>query len=149
MKKTFNYANGSAGVSFWLALDPVACPRPRIRVVYLPGGKKMGMAYYTGKYKVFTAEAPSKIPSSEYFYEKGVPVTVNIRFFMQRPASPANSYPVGDIDNYCKSILDAITKNGTYWHDDSQVVSLKATKQYGTLDYEAPGTQVIIKAAQL
>ena len=148
MKKTFNYANGSAGVSFWLALDPVACPRPRIRVMNLPGGKKMGMAYYTGKYKVFSVEAPTKIPSSEYFYEAGVPVEVTIVFFMKRPKCPANDYPIGDIDNYVKSVLDAITKNGTYWHDDSQVVHLTASKQYSPLTENA-GIMVEIVAAQL
>ena len=32
----------------------------------------------------------------------------------------------GDIDNYAKSILDAL--NGVAWEDDKQIVSLKVTK---------------------
>ena len=137
------------GVSFWLPLAPVPCPRPRIRVMELPGGKRMGVAYYTGKYKTFSADAPKLIPTASHFFEKGSPVEVEIAFFMQSPKKPANSYPVGDIDNYIKSILDAITKNGTYWHDDAQVIKLTATKQYFDDADEAPGTMVNIKEPQL
>jgi len=115
----------------------------------LPGGKRMGVAYYTGKYKTFSADAPKLIPTASHFFEKGSPVEVEIAFFMQSPKKPANSYPVGDIDNYIKSILDAITKNGTYWHDDAQVIKLTATKQYFDDADEAPGTMVNIKEPQL
>ncbi len=136
------------GVGFWLALDPVPCPRPRIRVMDLGNGKRMGVAYYTGKYKNFSVDAPAAIPESSHYFEKGSPVEVNIAFFMRSPKSPANSYTVGDIDNNCKSILYAITKNGTYWHDDSQVISLTATKQYANQisgDPDAVGIRVTIK----
>ena len=146
MKKT---SNGSMGVSFWLALNPVPCPRPRIRVMTLRDGKRMGVAYYTGNYKVFMADAPIAIPESSHFFAKGSPVEVNIAFFMRSPKKPANSYPVGDIDNYVKSVLDAITKNGTYWHDDAQVISLHATKQYGMVEEETPGIWVEIKEPRL
>ena len=36
-----------------------------------------------------------------------------------------------DIDNYCKSVFDGM--NGIVFADDSQVVSLHATKVYGTV----------------
>jgi Holliday junction resolvase RusA-like endonuclease len=36
-----------------------------------------------------------------------------------------------DIDNYCKAIFDGM--NGIVFSDDSQVVSLHATKVYGTV----------------
>ena len=137
------------GVSFWLPLDPVPCPRPRIRVMRLKNGSTMGVAYYIGKYKVFSVEAPLKIPKSSHYFEKGSPVEVEIAFFMRSPKKPANSYPVGDIDNYIKSILDAITKNGTYWHDDAQVIKLTATKQYFDDSDEAPGIMVNIKEPRL
>ena len=146
MKRT---SNGSMGVGFWLALDPVPCPRPRIRVMELVNGRRMGVAYYTGKYKVFTAVAPTAIPKSSHYFEKGSPVEVSIVFFMRSPKKPANSYPVGDIDNYVKSILDAITKNGTYWHDDAQVIALTATKQYGIPDEETGGIRVNIQEPKL
>lgn len=90
----------------------------------------VGFAYYAGKYKTFLTEAPKAIPESPHFFEKGTPVAVNVSFYMKKPKKPANTYPIGDIDNYLKSILDAITKNGTYWHDDAQVVWLSTYKMY-------------------
>ncbi len=142
MRKT---SNDSKGVSFTLALAPVPCPRPRIRVMELGNGKRMGVAYYTGKYKNFSVDAPKAIPKSKHFFAKGLPLKVHVEFFMRRPAKPANPYPVGDIDNYCKSILDAITKNGSYWHDDSQVVELTATKEYCWPDNPEPSIEVTIR----
>lgn len=100
----------------------------------LKNGSTMGVAYYAGKYKDFVTEAPKQIPPSDVYFDKGTAVDVDVIFFLPRPQKPANDYPVGDIDNYVKSILDAITKNGTYWHDDAQVVNLTATKYYTTDD---------------
>lgn len=104
----------------------------------------MGVAYYVGKYKDFVVEAPKQIPASPVFFDKGTEVRVTVTFYLSKPAKPANPYPVGDIDNYCKSILDAITKNGTYWHDDSQVSFINALKVYTE---GAPHTVVDIVAA--
>lgn len=123
MKKTSE--DGIKRVSFTLALSPVPAPRPRVRV-----HNGVGFAYYAGKYKTYLAEAPKAIPESPHFFEKGTPVHVDIVFFLPKPKNPTNPYPVGDMDNYMKSILDAITKNGTYWHDDVQVTSVNAVKRY-------------------
>lgn len=130
--KTSSKANISEQgvVSFWLPLAPMPAPRPRIRVLRLKSGKTMGVAYYAGKYKDFLAEAPKAIPESTNKFAKSVSLQVDITFICKRPQKPANPYPVGDVDNYCKGILDAITKNGTYWSDDAQVVHLCATKRY-------------------
>lgn len=130
-------------VSFFLPLAPMPAPRPRIRVLNLKNGKRMGVAYYAGKYKDFLAEAPKAIPESPKKFAKGIPLQVDIHFACTRPQKPANPYPVGDIDNYCKGILDAITKNGTYWSDDAQVIHLAATKRYVGPD-EAVGHSVYI-----
>jgi len=101
----------------------------------------MGIAYYVGAYKDFVVEAPKQIPESMHYFEKGTPVFVTVTFYLPKPANPANPYPVGDVDNYCKSILDAITKNGTYWKDDAQVIQLVATKTYTETE---PRTVVMI-----
>ena len=104
----------------------------------------MGYAYYVGAYKKYVTEAPEAIPASDFFFQKGVPVACIVNFYLPRPKSPANPYPVGDLDNYAKSILDAITKNGTYWHDDAQVVSLQMHKIYTKGE---PRTEVSIYAS--
>lgn len=92
----------------------------------------MGTAYYTGPYKKFYEEVPKAIPESPIKFEKGQAVEVFLGLHLPRPQKPANPYPKGDVDNYAKSVLDAITKNGTYWHDDSQVVHLHVWKTYTT-----------------
>ena len=142
---TTTSSDGERRVRFTLPGEPIPAPRPRIRVIKLKDGKSLGTAYYTGKYKQYVDEAPKAIPESPIYFEKGTPVYVELTFFLAKPKKPANSYPVGDIDNYQKSILDAITKNGTYWHDDAQVVHVQAFKVY--IEGE-PRTDVLIGAVE-
>lgn len=73
------------------------------------------------------------------------PVEIEISLYLQRPKShykangevkPAyagtwHTSKRGDIDNYIKSTMDALTDAGI-WHDDSQVVSLTACKRWGS-----------------
>lgn len=147
-KTSKGITEGNGAVQFVLSLTPVPAPRPRIRVLRLKGGKTMGVAYYAGKYKDFLAEAPTAIPESTVYFEKGTPVEVCIDFRLPRPQKPANPYPVGDVDNYCKSILDAITKNGTYWKDDAQIVYMTVAKRY-VEEGEEPGHTITIGEAEL
>jgi len=57
---------------------------------------------------------------------------VRLRFILPRPkrlgaaSSPHTTRP--DIDKLCRCVLDALT--GVAWRDDSQVVSITATKRY-------------------
>jgi len=54
-------------------------------------------------------------------------------FYLAKPPSKPKKvvYPVckPDTDNYIKTLLDA--GNGYLWHDDSQIVDIKACKRYG------------------
>ena len=143
MKTTSNTSATELGsVKFSLAYAPVPAARPRIRVMRLKSGKSMGVAYYTGTYKNYVTDVPKLIPDSPIYYDKPVALRVTVWFLIKRPMKPANLYPKADVDNYAKSILDAITKNGTYWHDDVQVTELILRKQYtrGT-----PRTVVLIQ----
>lgn len=47
-----------------------------------------------------------------------------------------------DIDNVVKTVMDALNKLA--WHDDSQVISIKAEKRYS----EVAGLDVVIKSAE-
>lgn len=118
---------------------PVPAPRPRVRV-----HNGVGFAYYAGKYKTFLAEAPKAIPESPTFFEKGTPLVVNVLVVLPSPKKPANVYPVGDVDNYAKSVLDAVTKNGTYWHDDAQITTLVIEKRYAD-EHEAPFFELTVR----
>jgi Holliday junction resolvase RusA-like endonuclease len=66
----------------------------------------------------------SKYPANDSAY------MVEIEFICRRPKNPSNQYPVGDVDNYLKGPLDAITKSEMFWLDDIQVISLHGTKRY-------------------
>lgn len=54
-------------------------------------------------------------------------------FYLAKPPSKPKrvAYPVckPDTDNYIKTLLDA--GNGYLWHDDSQIITIQASKQYG------------------
>lgn len=80
--------------------------------------------------KAFKKTVMLHIMSAKQVNFKTSPVAVSIHCHCKTPKKPANSYPVGDLDNYAKGILDAITQSGAIWHDDKQVVSLVITKQY-------------------
>lgn len=64
------------------------------------------------------------------------PVSINIEFFFEIPKSWTKKKKAAakwhtskpDVDNLCKSVLDAL--NGIAFKDDSQVCMIQAKKQY-------------------
>ncbi len=63
--------------------------------------------------------------------EKGVCVEVFFNFKAGRNSQAL--YPMGDIDNYLKAVLDA--GNGILWLDDQQVVRVVMSKQITQADH--------------
>lgn len=59
------------------------------------------------------------------------PVLVDIHVELPRPKTTKLPHPKPDVDNFAKGILDAITKDGRFWADDSQVQTLYVTKLWG------------------
>ena len=70
------------------------------------------------------------------------PLAVGVECVCKRPAKPARGYPMGDVDNYAKGILDAATKAGV-WVDDVQVVDLHINKRFAKRG-EAPCVKLSI-----
>ena len=74
------------------------------------------------------------------FFEKGIPVQINIKAYKKPPKSTTKKnlklierglFPwtkKSDIDNICKSVLDSLNK--VAYEDDGQVIKLKASKEY-------------------
>lgn len=65
----------------------------------------------------------------------GTPITMEISFYMPFPASMSAKKRKGayhtkkpDLDNMIKFVKDCA--NGVLWHDDSQVMGIKASKIY-------------------
>jgi len=58
-------------------------------------------------------------------------ITITLKFRYERPKSVSRQQPTvpPDLDKQIRSILDALT--GVAYVDDSQVVSIYATKEYG------------------
>lgn len=104
-----------------LNTKPQAASRPRVT--------RYG-AYHTKNYTEFKNEAHRellklKLPKADegMFY-------VSLEIICKKPRNPSQEYPQGDVDNYVKSYLDAITKAGLVWNDDVQVIGLNAVKRY-------------------
>ena len=77
------------------------------------------------------------------------PIHVGIAFTMPRPKSTPKTRPTPpatkkpDLDKLVRAILDA--GSGVAWRDDSQVISITATKRVAELD-EQPGAKLSITA---
>jgi crossover junction endodeoxyribonuclease RusA len=75
-------------------------------------------------------------------------VHVELEFVMKRPQSaPKRTTPPatkknGDIDKLVRAVFDAIGSAGV-WRDDSQVVSVTATKRIAEID-ETPGCRLAL-----
>lgn len=62
---------------------------------------------------------------------------------MAKPKTTKRTNPNGDIDNYTKAALDAITSCGAVWDDDMQVTVNVAEKRFAAIG-ETPGTYIYI-----
>lgn len=103
-------------------------PRPRVVVrgkfptVYMPKDymdwKAQVAAYVHDRAELFFAPVPEG------------PVTVSLTFHVERPKTTKLWGPKPDIDNYAKSVLDALNDSGVAWKDDCQVVTLHAHKRW-------------------
>lgn len=60
----------------------------------------------------------------------GQPVTVELTVAVTKPKTSKLLMPKPDVDNYAKSVLDALTTSKCWWSDDTQVRVLKVTKTW-------------------
>lgn len=118
-------------------------PRPRARLI-APKGKRPVVSLYSSKeYQAWLKEAGQQLRGVVPQYFEG-PVSVDLRFDVQRPKTTKLAAPAPDVDNYAKAVLDALTKDGRFWSDDSQVVELRAIKAWTT---GTPGVHVQIRGS--
>jgi Holliday junction resolvase RusA-like endonuclease len=108
--------------NLFIPVKPVPASRPRVT--------RFG-TYFTKTYVDFRNECyhflkplAKKYPANESMY------AVDIDFIMRKPKCPSNYYPVSDLDNLEKGILDALVKCELFFNDDIQIIKLSARKRY-------------------
>jgi Holliday junction resolvase RusA-like endonuclease len=111
---------------------PKFCVRGKFAQVYTPAKTRE----YEEAVRLFSA------PHAPLEPLRG-PITMDLTFHMPRPKSLSKKIKVHikkpDIDNLIKSVLDPLNK--LFYHDDSQIIRITASKVYATGD---AGIQVIL-----
>lgn len=105
--------------SFVFPIAPVPASRPRVT--------KWG-TYHLKTYKDWLEYAGIYL-SGEEVRIPAQPLHINIEFVCTKPRTTKLVTPKGDIDNYLKAPLDAITHAGI-WEDDKWIVSVHASKRF-------------------
>ncbi len=122
-----------------IPVNPVPASRPRVT--------RWG-TYYSKTYAAWRKAADELILPSPHAPLDGH-LWVIVRIAVQRPKTTKRTNPRGDVDNYVKAALDAITglKSNPkgYWHDDDQIVDLEAYKFFADEGRDPPGTYLVIK----
>jgi Holliday junction resolvase RusA-like endonuclease len=74
-------------------------------------------------------------------FESDQPLVVFVEFYLERPKTVKRLFPAvkPDLDKLVRAVFDGVT-DGHAWHDDSQVISVYASKTYGT----TPGARIRI-----
>lgn len=129
-------ARGSAvaflrGAIMRINIEPIPCPRPRIM-----SRGKFAHAYYPKEYKQWRERFLEALPLSWVNLNLATPVSVYVEFVVRRPKTTKLLTPRGDIDNYQKSLFDALT-DAKVWDDDTLVDTVKAKKRF-TKEGEEP-----------
>ncbi len=124
--------------SFRLPLAPMPTPRPRARV--LPG-RGIAVFYSPKEYQEWQKAAAEALAQVAAFPVEG-PCRAIVLCEFAKPKTTKLFAPRPDVDNCAKGVLDAITKDGRFWNDDTQVVHLTAIKRWTT---GAPGIDVTIE----
>lgn len=122
-------------------------PRPRVMV-----RGKFPHVYMPSEYTAWKKDVAAFIKAEvlELFTGTGPalegPVRVHIEVYIQKPKTSKLQYPKPDVDNYAKSIMDAVTDSEAVWEDDCQVKELIIKKDWAGEDNE-PG--FIIKISEI
>jgi Holliday junction resolvase RusA-like endonuclease len=113
-------------INLYLDLDPSVKRRPRFR----RHGNKV-FTHSDPKDLAFKKDV-QRLAKPQVDYPLDGPLRCEIVFFIKRPKTVKDKYPTskrtGDCDNLAKAVLDSL--NGLAYNDDSQIISLTASKYY-------------------
>lgn len=125
-------------------------PRPQARAfVPRPGCRPIVSVYSPPKYKEWQKEAAEALRAVHPPVRFESPVLIEVTCFVRRPKTSKLLIPKPDVDNYAKGVLDAITKDGRFWSDDTEVSDLISRKRWTTGDPHVAVTIVQLKPKDL
>lgn len=124
-------AVGEAFASFLIAVDPK--PQPRARV------GRWG-AYYPKTFQAYKTEVLERLEDLNAPSEDGLFILC-VESVVQKPKTSKLSVPKGDVDNFAKAPLDALTRMSRIYTDDTNIVALWTTKRFAEPG-EQPGTLI-------
>jgi crossover junction endodeoxyribonuclease RusA len=128
-------------------------PAPQGSKRHVGGGRMVEMSKAVGPWRE-AVRAETQRAAAAVIWPDGWPVTVDVVFYLQRPAghygtgrnggavkASAPGYPAGrpDVDKLARAVLDGLAMGGAFT-DDSQVVSLTAIKRWA--DGHPPGASI-------
>jgi len=131
-KKWMKGAASAALFSHWLEVNPVPASRPRVT--------RWG-THYSKTYEGFRRAAAKQLEKADGA-PTDAPLLVLVECVVEKPRTGKLSAPRGDVDNYAKGPLDALTKAEKFWKDDDQIQMLVVAKRYAKPG-EQPGTNVM------
>lgn len=122
---------GDPTTTIIIDIPPVVASRPRVT--------RWG-TYYGKKYTQWRKDAEQVIETSLDTITN--PCVVVVDQIVEKPKTSKLSFPRGDVDNYAKAPLDALTKKD-YWTDDNIILGLYTSKRFAEPG-ETPRTEVSI-----
>lgn len=122
-----------AALAFFLSVKPVPAARPRVTT--------KGWSYYPKTYQAYMKSAQEALKEWPH-PQTDKPVLLYVDQVVEKPKTSKLAFPKGDVDNYLKAPMDALTKAGA-WGDDNQVVAVLAVKRFADKG-EASGTHIEI-----
>ena len=128
-------------VSFVLPFDPMPSPRPQARVIGKFASFYMPRPYVVWKEQVAEYVRSQVVKPDDDVFEG--PVRVHIENIVTPPKTTKLPFPSPDIDNYMKSVLDALTESGVVWKDDRQAFFVNSIKRWASPG-EAAGIRVVL-----
>jgi len=126
------WTKGRRQMELVVPLNPVPASRPRV--------SRHAGVYYLKTYSTWMKQAKLYLPQGEPAFPHQ-PVVVFAQHLVKRPKTTKLIAPRGDVDNYLKATLDAVTKCGSVWSDDDQVAVVIGTKEFTV---EVPRTEILV-----
>ena len=121
VKKAMRRVAAAALLTATISGKPLTASRPRVT--------KAGHTYYEKSYRDWREHAWKELANLDAV-PTNRPIAIMVGVNTPRPKKTEHLAPMGDLDNYAKGPLDALTHIGKVWFDDRQVVFLTSFKQW-------------------